>query len=132
MEVAMSYNTNDKPTLPDNQDETLGVFEAKQSEAFRRAVLESFAQKELVVLEEIASKQSHRFDIKIDRVEYAVHKEHVTGLELRNVPQPAVGSDRDLFEVVPGESDRKILDDTVVKIHDSMRFFAALRRSTRV
>ena len=50
---------------------------------------------------------------------------HMTGLQLRHVPPAPIGSDRDLFEVVPGGSDRKIGDDQVVEIRDGLRFFTA-------
>lgn len=71
--------------------------------------------------------------IKIDRSEYCVPwqedgKIHLTGLEIRKVPDPPIDEKRDLFEVVPGGSDRKIEDATVVEIHDGMRFFTAPRQ----
>jgi hypothetical protein len=62
--------------------------------------------------------------IKIDRKEYTVHDRRMTGAELRSVPTPPIPTDRDLFEVVPGGSDRKIDDDTVVEIHDGLRFIS--------
>ena len=65
------------------------------------------------------------FRIQIDRVHYEVHKERMTGEELRHVPSPPIGPDRDLFEVVPGQSDRKIEDATVVEIKNGLRFFTA-------
>ena len=65
------------------------------------------------------------FHIRIDREEYKVHKQFMTGLELRHVPPSPIGPDRDLFEVVPGGSDKKIGDDEEVQIHDGLRFFTA-------
>jgi hypothetical protein len=41
------------------------------------------------------------------------------------LPEPDIGSDRDLFEVVPGGSDRKIANDQDVKMRDGLRFFTA-------
>lgn len=67
----------------------------------------------------------HEFHIQIDRVHYTVTKSEMTGAELRQVPAPPIGSDRDLFEVVPGHPDRKIEDTTTVEIHDGKRFFTA-------
>jgi Multiubiquitin len=67
----------------------------------------------------------HEFHIQIDRVHYTVTKEIMTGLELRHVPPTPIGPDRDLFEVVPGGTDRKILDDDKVEIRDGKRFFTA-------
>lgn len=63
--------------------------------------------------------------IRIDRVHYTVHESDMTGAQLREVPTPPIGPDRDLFEVVPGGSDRKIESATVVQIKDGLRFFTA-------
>ena len=65
------------------------------------------------------------FHIKIDRTEYVVHQSRMTGAELRQVPTPPIGPDRDLFEVVPGHPDRKIENDTEVDISNGKRFFTA-------
>lgn len=65
------------------------------------------------------------FQIQIDRVHYAVTKSQMTGAELRRVPTPPIGPDRDLFEVVPGGPDRKIEDIDVVEIKNGKRFFTA-------
>jgi hypothetical protein len=70
-------------------------------------------------------KPRETFEIQIDRAHYKVHKERMTGLELRHVPPTPIGPDRDLFEVVPGGSDRKIADETVVDIRNGLRFFTA-------
>lgn len=69
--------------------------------------------------------EHHEFHIQIDRVHYTVKKHHMTGLELRHVPPTPIGPDRDLFEVVPGGTDRKIADDESVEICDGKRFFTA-------
>ena len=71
--------------------------------------------------------------ILIDRKEYAVpwpiHGENImTGLEIRGLADPPVDESRDLFEIVPGGSDRKIDDDAKVTIRDGMRFFSAPRQ----
>lgn len=65
------------------------------------------------------------FDIKIDRTEYTVRQKNLLGAELRRLPNPDIGPDRDLFEVVPGGSDLKIEDDAKVKMRDGLRFFTA-------
>lgn len=69
--------------------------------------------------------EGHEFNIQIDRVHYKVNKAIMTGLELRHVPPTPIGPDRDLFEVVPGGTDRKIADDDKVEIRDGKRFFTA-------
>jgi hypothetical protein len=65
------------------------------------------------------------FEIKIDRTNYKVHQEVMTGVELRRLPDPDIGSDRDLFEVVPGGSDLKIDLTTQVTMRNGLRFFTA-------
>ena len=65
------------------------------------------------------------YEIQIDRKHYHVTHDEMTGAELRKVPDEPIGPDRDLFEVVPGESDRKIELKTMVKITNGKRFFTA-------
>ena len=69
--------------------------------------------------------QPEQFEIQIDRTHYRVTLHRMTGMQLRQVPSPPIGPDRDLFEVVPGGSDRKIGDDQVVEIRNGLRFFTA-------
>jgi len=69
--------------------------------------------------------EHHHFEIQIDRTHYTVTLHRMTGLELRHVPTPPIGPDFDLFEVVPGGSDRKIGDEDVVEIRNGLRFFTA-------
>lgn len=70
-------------------------------------------------------KKPHEFHIRIDRVQYTVIEEQLTGAELRNIPDPPIGADRDLFEVQPGKPDRQLSDTDLVNIHDGIRFFTA-------
>lgn len=65
------------------------------------------------------------YEIRIDRNEFKVDKTHLTGRELRLLPTPHIGPERDLFEVVVGGSDRKIEDNEKVKMRDGLRFFTA-------
>ena len=65
------------------------------------------------------------FKIRIDRQEFTVRQEVLTGAELRRLPEPDIGPDRDLFEVVPGGSDQKIELTDRVKMRDGLRFFTA-------
>ena len=69
--------------------------------------------------------EHHEYKIQIDRVHYTVTKKEMTGEQLRHVPPTPIGPDRDLFEVVPGGTDRKIADAEVVEIRDGKRFFTA-------
>jgi hypothetical protein len=63
------------------------------------------------------------FEIKIDRMNYKVSV--LTGAQLRQLPEPDIGPDRDLFEVVPGGSDVKIEADAKVEMRNGLRFFTA-------
>ena len=68
--------------------------------------------------------------IRIDRKEYRVppellHRGELTGEQIRRLADPNIGPDRDLFEVVPGGSDRKIEYEDRVLIRNHMRFFSA-------
>jgi hypothetical protein len=65
------------------------------------------------------------FQIRIDREHYTVTQASLTGLELRALPNPDIGPDRDLFEVVPGGSDIKIENETIVEMRSGLRFFTA-------
>ena len=66
-----------------------------------------------------------QFQIQNDRVHYTVTKEQMTGTELRNLPTPPIGPDRDLFQVVPGGQDLKINDGDHVEMRNGLRFFTA-------
>ena|SRR5665811_677933 len=65
------------------------------------------------------------FRIFIDRSQYVVTEDRMTGTELRQVPSTPIGPERDLFEVVPGGPDRKIEDTEIVEIRNGKRFFTA-------
>ncbi len=72
-----------------------------------------------------ADAESKHYNIQIDRQHYKVEVSTLTGAEIRQLPQPPIGPDRDLFEVVPGGSDRKIGDADEVQMRDGLRFFTA-------
>ncbi len=67
----------------------------------------------------------HEYNIRIDREHFKVKEPELNGAQLRHLPEPEVGSDRDLFQVVPGGSDRKVELDDVVEMRDGLRFFTA-------
>jgi hypothetical protein len=71
------------------------------------------------------AKEQEHFQIHIDRVHFTVERDTMTGAELRALPTPAIGPERDLFEVVPGGTDRKIENDQPVLLRNGMRFFTA-------
>jgi len=66
-----------------------------------------------------------RFQIQIDRVHYTVEQDTLTGAQLRSLVEPPIGPERDLFEVVPGGTDRKIEEADVVRMRNGLRFFTA-------
>lgn len=67
----------------------------------------------------------HEFNIRIDRNHFKVTESVLTGAQLRQLPAPPIGPDRDLFEVVPGGSDKKIELNEPVTMRDGLRFFTA-------
>jgi hypothetical protein len=82
---------------------------------------------ETVKHEETGGHHGHgkTFEIKIDRTMFKVQQEVLTGAEIRRLPEPDIGPDRDLFEVVPGGSDIKIEADARIKMRNGLRFFTA-------
>lgn len=102
--------------------ERLEKFEAGEQEA-----IHAFEKKEGSEIQAFVEER-REFVIKIDRHEHTVHKPHLTGTELRDLPKPPIGPDRDLFEVVPGGSDKLISAEDIVKMRDGLRFFTAPAR----
>jgi hypothetical protein len=105
--------------LRERQERELREFEERQ-----RRELEEFERHELEELKEF-EERNETFEIKIDRTEFKVKERFMTGAQLRALPQPPIGPDRDLFEVVPGGSDRKIENTEKVRMRDGLRFFTA-------
>ena len=66
-----------------------------------------------------------KFQIRIDRDHFTVEEASLTGAQLRALTEPDIGLDRDLFEVVPGGSDKKIEETTTVEMRNGLRFFTA-------
>lgn len=120
---------SDQEQLPQRTKE-LEAFKERQLRELREfeerqlAELQEFERRELAQLEEFKERE-HPFEIKIDRTEYRVHERALTGAQIRQLPKPPIGPDRDLFEVVPGGADKKILDNMEVKMKDGLRFFTA-------
>ena len=65
------------------------------------------------------------FNIQIDRVQYELTENRLTGADLRRVPPTPIPPERDLFEIVPGHPDRKVENDDRIEIRDGLRFFTA-------
>ena len=120
---------HDEPGREDREKE-LEAFKERQIRELRefeerqKKELEEFERRELQELKEFEERQ-HPYEIKIDRTEFKVKDHFLTGAQLRALPNPPIGPDRDLFEVVPGGSDVKIEDTQKVKMRDGLRFFTA-------
>ena len=65
------------------------------------------------------------YTIQIDRTEYVVTQNRMTGADLRRVPTPPIPADRDLFQIIPGRPDEKVEDDDRILVTDGLRFFTA-------
>jgi hypothetical protein len=59
----------------------------------------------------------------IDKVQFKVAEGSLTGAQLRALPSPPIGADRDLYEEVPGGEDLLIDGGTSVTLKEGMHFF---------
>jgi len=75
-------------------------------------------------VEHNAPPQKH-FNIQIDRELFKVTQSKLTAAQLRELPDPNVPPERDLYEVRPGEDDLQIQDGDVVVMRNGLRFFTA-------
>jgi hypothetical protein len=70
--------------------------------------------------------EHHEFSIKIDKEGFHVDVASMTGEQLRNLPTPPVGQDRDLFLVVPGPAEDVLVgNDDLIELKEGMHFFTA-------
>ena len=65
------------------------------------------------------------YTILIDRTQYVVKENRLTGADLRRIPTPPIPPDRDIFEIIPGRPDQKVEDGDRILITDGLRFFTA-------
>ena len=63
--------------------------------------------------------------IIIDKKEYKAPELVMTGSQLRQLPQPPIGTDYDFFQIVPGGNDVEIADSESVDLRNGDRFFSA-------
>jgi hypothetical protein len=69
--------------------------------------------------------------IKVDNDHFEVEGPTITGAEVRALPEPDIGEDRDLFLTVHGpDPDRPISDSDEVEVEKNMHFFTAPRQIT--
>jgi hypothetical protein len=67
-----------------------------------------------------------KIQIHIDHDHFTVTAATMTGQELRALPEPDVGSDRDLFLKVSGPGDDQRIENTqTVELRNGMHFFTA-------
>ncbi|MEJ7784638.1 MAG: multiubiquitin domain-containing protein [Solirubrobacteraceae bacterium] len=65
-------------------------------------------------------------EITIDRTAYRVPKDELTGEELRALPEPDIGPDRDLYLERKGDDEDDLIEPgEVVKIKRGEHFFTA-------
>jgi len=70
--------------------------------------------------------KEHEINIHIDKKMYKVQGPTMTGAQIRAVPTPPIGPDRDLYRVVPGQGDDpKIGDTEIVELKEGMHFYSA-------
>lgn len=63
--------------------------------------------------------------IIIDKKEYKAPEPVMTGTQLRELANPQIAADYDLFEVVPGGDDLLIANDQAVTLKNGDHFFSA-------
>lgn len=127
----MSTNERKDPVVQESDEEAIKAFQIRQArelaefEAKQRQELAEFEKREQEELRQFEARARRPYEIRIDRTDYKVAEHKRTGAQLRTLPTPPIGSDRDLFEVVPGGSDKKIEDNEEVTMRDGLRFFTA-------
>jgi hypothetical protein len=64
--------------------------------------------------------------VTIDSEIFSVPKAEISAHELRALPDPDIGPDRDLYLEAPGNQDDDLIEnDGVITLKDKMRFFTA-------
>ena len=72
----------------------------------------------------MAAKEK-KLEIHIDRDHFSVTESSMSGNQLRALPEPDIGLDRDLFLKVPGGEDQPVASDRQVELKNGMHFFTA-------
>lgn len=70
-------------------------------------------------------KPDKQIVIHIDRKQFKVDAESMTGTELRTLPEPDIGPEFDLWLEVPAGEDDRIDADEQVQLKNGMHFFTA-------
>lgn len=62
--------------------------------------------------------------IHIDKKQYKVQEDELSGAALRLLPDPDIASNYELVLQVPGGDDRQIADGELVQLQNGMHFFS--------
>jgi hypothetical protein len=65
--------------------------------------------------------------ISIDGLAYRLPRSEITAVQIRLIPNPPIGPDRDLWLEVPEGHDRLLVGNEQVALTDGMRLFTAPR-----
>lgn len=77
------------------------------------------------------AKPEHKsYSIHVDNKLFKVGQATITGAELRALPQPPIGPDRELIQVVPGGLDIVINDGDVIELREGEHFVSTPRNVT--
>lgn len=68
-------------------------------------------------------KHQEKREIFIDKKKFEVTDTSLSGEQLRQLPNPAIGDDRDLYLEVPGGEDNLIDATETVELKNGMHFF---------
>jgi hypothetical protein len=80
--------------------------------------------------DQVRDSEANAFPIFIDKKQYKVQDTSMTDAELRALPQPPIGQDRDLYQIVPGGEDRRIEDGERIELKPGTRFISVPRQIT--
>lgn len=77
---------------------------------------------------EHADNSHRKIYIYLDSTRYEAPKAEMTGQGLRDLPNPPIGPQYNLWLETPGPGDDKLIGDTeVVRLHDGMVFYSSLK-----
>lgn len=76
---------------------------------------------------ESVSSQLGGTSIIIDGVPCFAPRRQLTGAELRNLPNPPIPADRDLWQEVDGDLDQAVSPSETIDLRPQMRFFSVPR-----
>lgn len=76
----------------------------------------------------MSAEKNDFIPIQIDRKPYKAPKSPMTSAELRQLADPDIGEDRDLYLTVPGPGDDDLIEDRAsVELKPGMHFYTAPR-----